>query len=64
MTNWNLIFVTNRIAVEKFAAGGSSRNLFEAFANTYAAGEVRKLIRGRGTNEARTLARKAVARRS
>lgn len=64
MTDWNLIFNTNRVAVEQFAAGGSSRKLFKEFAHTEAAGEIRQLVRGRGTNEARALARKAVARRS
>ena len=64
MTDWKLIFRTNRNAVWQFANGGSGRNLFKAFANTDAAGEVRDLVRSRGTDNARRLARKAVSRRS
>lgn len=62
-TNWNLIFDTNRTAVVEFAEGGPSSQFTKSFTKTEASGEVRTLIRNKGTDKARRMAKDAVRRR-
>lgn len=65
MINWNTIVKTvGRDTLVEFVDGRvSGRELTESVAYTKAAGEVRSLLRERGVDEARQLARKALSRR-
>lgn len=65
VVNWNAVVSEAGLdAVELFASGQlSGRQLTDLVAYSPAAGEVRKLLRSRGVQQARTLARKALARR-
>lgn len=65
MVNWGKIFSQVSIpTVQNFADGNLTyRGLTNEAAFTEAAPEVRKLLRGYGTDKARQLARKALSRR-
>jgi len=70
MVNWTNV-LSNKVgthAVKKFALGELScesvQQVFRAGANREVSGQVRKLIRERGTAEARRVARKALRRRN
>jgi hypothetical protein len=65
MVNWTVLFDTNSQVMQNFAKGQASRRDVEsALKFTDAAGEFRRVVRARGTNMTRTLARKALNRRS
>jgi len=67
ITNWTLLLNTerNRSTVSSFASGEiSGRQFYSGFANTSSGGVVRGLLRNYGVDQARTLARKALSRRS
>lgn len=64
-TNWTIV-LQNVFAdeLEEFANGTiSGRQLYSFVTNTEAGPEIRRLLRERGVNEARRLARKALSRR-
>jgi hypothetical protein len=66
-TNWTSLLNTkrNRSAVSGFASGNiSGREFYSGFAHTSNGGVVRGLLRNYGVDQARTLARKALSRRS
>ena len=65
MVDWNkVIDVAGENTVVEFAAGELPGNLLtELVSFTSASGEVRNLLRNRGVQEARRLARKAMTRR-
>jgi hypothetical protein len=66
-TDWNSLLTSKRnvTAVSNFANGNmSGRSFYSSFANTSAGGTVRGLLRNHGVDRARTLARKALSRRS
>lgn len=66
-TNWTSLLDTkrNRCSVSSFASGDiSGREFYSGFANTSNGGVVRGLLRDHGVDQARTLARKALSRRS
>jgi len=66
-TNWTSLLNTgrNRSTVSSFASGDiSGRKFYSGFANTSNGGVVRGLLRNYGVDRARTLARKALSRRS
>ena len=67
MTNWKLLLSDNHASstIEKFAFSGASvKDVERTLAFTPLAGEFRQLVRSRGANEARMLARKALRRRT
>lgn len=63
--NWSWIFErVGKQNITKFVSGDvSGRRLYELGKLTGSSGEVRTLLRTRGVNEARQLARKALSRR-
>lgn len=66
MVNWSKIAQSNGsvISLLQFANGQlSGRQFYELHKNTETGGEVRNLLRTRGVNKARELARKAAKRR-
>jgi len=66
-TDWTSLLSTKRnvATVSNFASGNiSGRGLYSVFANTSDGGTVRTLLRSYGVDKARTLARKALSRRS
>lgn len=66
-TNWTSLLNTKRniSTVSNFANGDlSGREFYSVFANTSSGGVVRGLLRNYGVDRARTLARKALYRRS
>ena len=66
-TNWTSLLSTKRNVntVSSFATGDiSGRQFYSAFANTDSGGIVRGLLRNYGVDRARSLARKALSRRS
>ena len=70
MVNWTNV-LSNKVvqhAVKKFALGEYNcekiQQVFRAGADREVSGQVRKLIRERGTAEARRVARKALRRRN
>jgi hypothetical protein len=66
-TNWTSLLNTkrNRSTVSSFASGDmSGREFYSGFANTSKGGVVRSLLRKYGVDQARTLARKALSRRT
>lgn len=64
MTNWDLLLKKNSNILKKFAFGElSGRQVTSELKNTETAGEFRTLLRS-GVVRARSLARKAIRRRS
>lgn len=65
MVNWNTVLsVVGKETLQQFAEGDITyRGLTNEAAFTEAAPEVRKLLRGYGTDKARQLTRKALSRR-
>jgi glutaredoxin 2 len=69
MTNWNKVLShpTGQSAIKKFALGEySCEDVQQVFRNKdrEASGDVRRLIRNKGTQYARRIARKALRRRN
>jgi hypothetical protein len=67
MTDWKVLLNTKRnfSTVSSFATGKlSGRGFYSAFSETSGSGAVRNLLRDHGVEGARTLARKALYRRS
>jgi len=66
-TNWTLLLNTkqDRSTVSSFASGDiSGKEFYSGFVNTSSGGVVRGLLRNYGVDQSRTLARKALSRRS
>lgn len=66
-TDWSTLLKTKRnvSVVSNFAEGNiSGRQFYSKFANTDSGGTARTLLREHGVTQARSLARKALSRRS
>ena len=62
VVDWNLLFSDNRSAVEKFAQGGSLRNMIKSLTTNEARSLGYQIERTVGSEKARTRAKRALSR--